>query len=480
MPAYPAPRLGGGPQVWYLRRVTSKTPVKSTRSRKTLNAANLEALGPGRLAAILLQIAEDQPVVKRRLRLDLAAQAGPADLLVELDKRMDALREARGRVHWRKLKDLRRDLTVLRQMIAGPLAEGDPGAALDALLRFLALESPVVARLNDAKGEIGEVFALALDDLAAVAAAVGRGVAGLEATVFAVLEDARPGLMGPIVEAMLAALTPEGVAALRALIETETSTHRRVNAGWRAALQPLLDAQGDAHAYAATYTASEQVLPPVGARIAERFIRAGQLEAAAAALARSDPLSHGGERPKRPGDPGLAAWRRVLIDLLAAEGQEAEAQAARWAWFEQDLSVEALRAYLRRLSGFDDVVETDRAFDHALQFRPFNLALRFFTAWPSPEQAATLVMARAGEIDGLEVEVLEPAARLLESRRPLAAMLILRAMVRDVARFAQAELYERAQSWLLQAASLDAQLGEASEVEPHAAFEASIRGFRRW
>src|SRR5690242_10311433 len=44
--------------------------------RKTVSPDNLMALGPERLAAILVELADGNAEVKRRLRLELAAQTG--------------------------------------------------------------------------------------------------------------------------------------------------------------------------------------------------------------------------------------------------------------------------------------------------------------------------------------------------------------------------------------------------------------------
>ena len=121
------------------------------------------------------------------------------------------------------------------------------------------------------------------------------------------------------------------------------------------------------------------------------------------------------------------------------------------------------------------MVAVDRAIEHASRFKPFTTALGFLVSWPALNEAARLVMARTGEIDGLANETLEPAARALEGRYPLAATLLLRAMIRDVARFSQGELYPRAQAWLLEAGSLAVQIGDFEGHEDHLAFERRVR-----
>jgi hypothetical protein len=459
--------------------VDAKPPIKKTRSRKGLNAANLEALGAARLADILLEVAEGQPITKRRLRMELAAQVGADDLILELEKHLDTVGAARTRVHWRKLKALRQDLGLLREMIIGRLAQADSAAAVHMLLRFLGLERGVLTRLNDSKGEVAQIFTNALDDLANVATDATLTSPDLVNTIVEALENARLGAMGEIARALVPALDPATIAQLRARIETDMAPRRRINAGWRDVLQALLDAQGDAQAYAATYSASEIVLPPVGARIAQRFLNAGRIEEAERALEASDPYAGEAERRTpsagaRLSEPGLLAWENVRIDLLQAKGQDEAAQVARWAAFERDLSPDHLRAYLRRLSDFDDVVATDRAIDHARIFQPFTGALGFLVSWPALNEAAILVATRAGEIDGQAIDTLEPAARALEARYPLAATLLLRAMVRDVARFSRAELYPCARTWIAEAASLAVQISDFQDHEDHAAFEAGL------
>lgn len=452
----------------------SKTQPKKPKSRKALNAPNLEHLGGERLAAILIELAEDSTFIKRRLRMELAARAGPEDLAAEIRKPLETLKIARGRVHWRKLKALCQDLDLLLGMISGPLAEADPAGALPLLLDFIALERVTLDRVKDVKGDVAAIFAVALGRLTDIASGVAGLPPNFTTVLTAALAEASAGAMGPIVEAIVPALNPESVGQLRALIEAEMAPHRRINAGWRAALQAVLDAQGDAAAYAATYSASEAVLPPIGARIAARFLKAGQLDEAAAALDRSNPFVDAAGQPAKPfaatGDAGARAWQGVRIDLLEAKGEAKGAQDERWAAFERDLSAEHLRAYLRRLDGFDDVVATDRALEHAQTFRPFGRALSFLVAWPALKEAAALVMDRTAELLTAEIDDLEPAVRALEGRFPLAATLVLRAMIRDVVRYGQVDLYPRARVWLLEAASLAGQIDDFGEHRDHAAF----------
>jgi hypothetical protein len=98
-------------------------------SKKTLNLDNLAALGPERLAAILIDVAAGNADIKRRLRLELAAQAGGGDALAaEVGKRLTALRTARSFVDWQKRRDFVKDLDQQRVMIVDRIAQTRPGS----------------------------------------------------------------------------------------------------------------------------------------------------------------------------------------------------------------------------------------------------------------------------------------------------------------------------------------------------------------
>ena len=59
--------------------------------RATVTADTLVSLGAQRLAGILLDLAGEQPTIKRRLRLELAGQAGVEIIAAEISKRLTAL-----------------------------------------------------------------------------------------------------------------------------------------------------------------------------------------------------------------------------------------------------------------------------------------------------------------------------------------------------------------------------------------------------
>jgi len=59
------------------------------------------------------------------------------------------------------------------------------------------------------------------------------------------------------------------------------------------------------------------------------------------------------------------------------------AQQIRWAAFEERLSINRLRAYLKGLPDFDDVLAEEKAMAYGLAFPGFTSALHFFVECPT-------------------------------------------------------------------------------------------------
>lgn len=452
--------------------------LKRPGSRKTVTAANLADLGAERLAEILVEVAEAQPTIKRRLRLELAGEVGPEDLASEIAKRLAAIETRRSRVHWRKYKEFVRDLSLQRAMISGKMAAQKPALALEFLWRFLDMAEGVLRLTKDEKGEVEAVFLGAVEDLGPIAVAAKGSTTALAERAFQALETDEDEIFVRLVEIILPALDAEGIARLRQLLEAAIARRGRPKPALRAAVQALADAQGDVDGFIATITASEALQPWTGAQIASRLTAAGRAPEALAALKRSAPPAFADVARSQArvvaSAPSLKAWEDAYLDALEADGQADAAQAVRWTAFEQRLSADRLRAYLKRLADFDDVVAEDRAMAFVAAFKSFPAALRFFLAWPAVSQAAALVMARSDEIDGDDYEGLEAAALALEGRHPLAASLLYRAMIARTLRFNRRDRFADAERWIADLATLAPQIAEFGDFETHSDFVSRV------
>ena len=454
--------------------------------KKTVTLHNVASLGPDRLAAILVDLAEADAEVKRRLRLELAAQVGGDSIAAEIGKRITALRKARSFVDWQKRRDFVKDLDLQRAMIVDRVAQTHTDLALDLMWRFMELAEPVINRVDDSNGSVGDVFQSACEDLGAIAAKAGPDPVGLADQVFTALSANDYGVFDGLVAAMVPALGDTGTAHLKSRLAQALADRLRKAGGrdlrtsaMRSALQDIADAQADIDAYIALVPVEDQSRPQMGAEIGRRLLAAGRTTDALAALENARPNQRSGQAGDhddfylaRYGDGG--AWEEVYIEALDAAGQEQRAQRLRWAAFEDRLSSIQLRAYLKKLPDFEDVEAEERAMRHALGFRSFPAALDFLRIWPDQARAARLVLTRATEIDGNLYYLLEPAAQLIEGKHPLAATLLRRAMIEDTLNGAKSSRYKHAARHLLECSSLASSIQDFGTFETHETFASRL------
>jgi hypothetical protein len=449
-------------------------------SKKTVTLHNVASLGPERLAAILVDLAEADAEVKRRLRLELAAQVGGDSIAAEIGKRITALRKARSFVDWQKRRDFVKDLDLQRAMIVDRVAQTHPDLALDLMWRFMELAEPVINRVDDSNGSVGDVFQSACEDLGAIAAKARPDPVGLADQVFAALSANDYSVFDGLVTAMIPAFGDTGTAHLKNRLAQRKAGGRDLHASVvRSALQDIADAQKDVDAYIALVPVQDRSRPQIGAEIGRRLLAAGRTIEALAALENARPNKRAQQTGHNDdfhlsgyGDGG--AWEEVYIEALDAAGQKEQAQQLRWAAFEERLSAIQLRAYLKKLPDFEDVEAEERAMRHALDFRSFPTALDFLRGWPDQARAARLVLTRAAEIDGNLYYLLDPAAQLIEGKHPLAATLLRRAMIEDTLDGAKSSRYKHAARHLLECVSLASSIQDFGTFETHETFASRL------
>ena len=369
--------------------------ARQTRLSTRLSAASLVHLGAPRLADLLIEAGGGNANLKRRLRLELAAEAGPDVLALEIDKRITALAAARTRVSWRKPGELIEDLNAHLRMILERLSPEAPVEALAVLIRWFDLYPGLAARVKDTRGELPAAFEAAAPDLFALAEAGGdKALQDLVAAL-----ERRPQDYGRWISVAGETLGPR---TARRLLDGLDASARKTPAG-RNLLRRLADKAGDLNLWLSLVTPEQAGSPDIAADIARRLLDAGRIAEARAALEvplAPSPLNRRwtfGHNPKN-GAPRLTpAWEAVSIDVLDAEGNRQEAQDLRWSLFERELSAPVLRDYLSRLPDFDDVEALDRAFAYASSYPDFEAAMRLLMDWPAHREAAALVLARPRE-----------------------------------------------------------------------------------
>ena len=455
-------------------------------SKKTVTVHNLAALGPERLAAILADLAETDAEVKRRLRLELAAQVGGDTIAAEIGKRITALRKARSFIDWQKRRDFVKDLDLQRAMIVDRVAQTRADLALDLMWRFMDLAEPVINRVDDSNGSVGDVFRSACEDLGTIAAKARPDPVDLADRVFTALSANDYGVFDGLVAAMIPALGDAGMARLKSRLAQALADRPRKADGrdWRAnavrrALQDIADGQADIDGYIALVPVEDRSRPHVGAEIGRRLLAVGRATEALAALESARPKQRTGQAGyynvlNLVGYGNDGAWEEVYIEALDATGQAEQAQRLRWAAFEERLSSTQLHAYLKKLPDFEDVEAEERAMRYALGFKSFPAALDFLRGWPDQARAAQLVLTRAAEIDGNLYYLLEPAAQLIEGKHPLAATLLRRAMIEDTLNGAKSSRYKHAARHLLECLSLASSIQDFGTFETHETFTSRL------
>ena len=471
-------------------------------SKKTVNAENLENLGAARLAELLVEIGAGDPAIKRRLRMALADADGSGELSQEIRKRITAIAGSKSFVEWDRVQGLAEDLDTQRRAIAGQIAGSDPAEALDLMFRFMDLAGSVYERCDDSNGEVGGVFDLACQDIGAIATEARPGPAGLADRVCDALLANDYGQYDGLIAATAPALGNEGLERLKQRLldlrrrpeEKPDDDGEREVLGWsprtgeviyadqaresfrastiRTALQEIADAQGDVDAYIGQYDDQARKNPKTAAELSSRLLAAGRPGEALEILDAADV----------PGsdDRGYwyTSWADARIDVLEALGRGGEAQRLRWEVFERTLSPDHLRAHLGKLPEFEDQEVESKALDHAQSHSRSGLALWFLATWPALGRAARLVEDRAGEMDGNQYELLTPAADTLADKHPLAATILLRAMVDFTLENARSTRYRHAARNLMECATLSEAVeaaGGFGKFETHGAFEARLR-----
>lgn len=460
-------------------------------SKKTLNKTNLTALGADALAELLLEVTRGNAAQQRRLRMELSATAGTADLARDIRKRFATLRRSTGYISWRKKSSFARELSDLTGLIRTRVAPDDPGEAFDLLWSFLQLAPSIYERCDDSSGTIGSVMYDAMEHVSDLAALLTTDRRALAERVFEALQGNGYGEFDGAIPALAEALGSDGLARLKDLahaVEAEPLSEadlarydfvddpehqrelareaRNRNAGM--ILQDVADLEGDVDAYMARYSAEQLTFHTIAPDVAARLMAAGR---ASEALQIVDG-AFAQDRRSAFDTPELT---QVRVECLDALGRGETAREVLWEEFCQTLNAVSLRQYLRRLPDFEDVEAEDRAKSLAMAHPDLLTALKFFLEWPDPQSAASLIETRYSELDGNAYYILNPAAAALDGDYPLAATLARRAMILDTLENKRSKRYGHAANHLAECDASDGQISKHQTHLPHAKFVEMLR-----
>jgi hypothetical protein len=455
--------------------------------KSTLNAKNLEALGVERLAELLVEISMGNAAAKRRLRLELAGAANPADLAKEIRKRLATIARSKSFVDWQNRRRLIDDLEAQRSAILDKVAKIDADEAYDLMWRFMALAESVYGRCDDSSGHVGDIFRAACTNLGELAQLAKPTPEKVADQIFEVLPQNGYGQYDQLIGTLAPVLGYKGLERLKKRVielskgkskkpadkarreiafcsggpvyEDDVQEHIREST-IRLALMAIADAEGDVDAFIAQYEPETRKVPMVAAEIGGRLTAAGRAKEALKIL----------EAAEQQRDWIVFEWENARIDALETLGRSGEAQEARWSCFEKSLSPDHLRAYIQRLPDFEDEEAEARAMDYACRIKSLHDALAFFVIWPAIDRAAQVTIERSDELNGDRYEVLTPAAEALTGKYPLAATVTLRAMIDFSLTHARSSRYRYAARHLMMCSSLAANIDDYQKFESHDAY----------
>jgi len=438
---------------------------------KAINLENVSSLGAMHLASILVRLAADNPNLKRELRYDLLA-ATDIDLVVaEIRKRLVVIARSTSMLGWDQSGDMVGELDLQYRVITTHLTVKSPSHAFDLLLSFIELVKVLPQRLAPECLEllfqmfhaaVGTMLGLS-EDVRSARLDLARRILGLWCPGFYLEQRA-------IVSRMVQLLDAKGLEALKVCV-TEAlgapSSRERDAEDSRLALRELLmriaDVNGDVDAYIALVPERDAKLASVAWNLASRMVSVGRAEEAVR-------IMQGVEYK-----PDTVQWVTLYTNALDAAGQQEAANRERWRQFQQHLWPEPLREYLRTLPQTDQIDVEDAAMAWAVKHVQATKALSFLLHWPDLYRANELVTPRNDALDGRAYGQLSPAAELLEPKFPLAAVLVLRAMIDYTLLHNLSARYYYARKHLDTCARLDERIDSYGAVEPHVEYVARLR-----
>lgn len=429
-------------------------------AKRTLNANNLQQLGAAALAELLMEVSTGNAVIQRRLRLALASTDGAEAAAQEVRKRLAAIARATTFVDSRKRKALLADLEAQHQAITGTIAAEDPALACELLVRLLELADGVIDRCSDTTGAVIGVFSQAAAHLGVMASAAQLPSDTLAEQVADLLIDNGYGQFDDLIPTLNEVLGEQGLQRL-----AQECRDRGAQDGHQALLQ-IAQCRGDVEAYLAQFNTAQLSWPNTAAEVAQYLLTAGRPEQALHVL---EGAARGAASRTSP------AWEEARLAVLEALGRLDEAQQLRWQCFCTTLAIPHLRQYLQRLEAFADVDAEESAFQ-VVDAHPVPLqALQFLVGWPALPRAARYVIAHEQDWDGGAFAIYGPAAERLSGNHPLAAVVLLRAMVCFALGMGRTTRYRYAVDDLRTCEQLAARIDDWQGIQEHHHFVETLR-----
>ncbi len=437
----------------------------------------LAALGPERLARMLLKEAGRYEEVERHVELAVSAQESLQALIDRIKKSFSRYTKSRLDGAWEKSFPLSREMGDIRKAIVETILPKSPKTACELLEKMVKLHAVVLGNVDDSYGVLGDVFQQAVCDWGMAWSRIpDRDEKALAMMVFQKIMSNDYGMYDSIVPAFGKALGETGLVELEKLVRKELSQIPLVqpnenlrnideNRSKRFALchtlEKIADLRDDPDGFIEAVTLLGR--PMVYCReIAERLIKSVRIEEALDWLYRYD----------GPYQQDIVALKAKGLTALR---REAEARDLLWQDFVQTLSQSSYAGALE-LTPQEEIEERQKeAVKTAKAHRRIHEALSFLMEQVFLSDAASLVINRWKELDGDSYSTLRPAAEKLAADFPLAAVLLRRCLVEAILVKGQSKYYRYAIEDLMQADILSRMVKDWHNIETQEHYLSRLR-----
>jgi hypothetical protein len=437
--------------------------------------SRLQAASKDQLIALVERLAVDSAELAERIDY----LTDPASAAKSLQRQIASIRNGRSFVDYRRSHELARQIGKIASDIEADVLPRDAATALALAERLLALDQKIFDRADDSGGSIGQELRRAcvlwLKCAAAVRAASPPSDKDWGELVYALEQSNDYGVREPLLSEAHLLLTPAELHALAGRFERQAED----------AMKRSLEGTAESH---------RVFLPAAAMGLVARALRDPALYERSIRICSPEPNELQAERIAACyldfGDAaGALSWiekpweerfEHRRLDLLdrAYEllGDRARLIEIRREHYTRAPGIHTYRALESALDADERAALRVQACADARAHRSVATGAEMLFALGEPASAEALIVERAAEIDGAHYGTLTGlVASAKDAGRPLAATLLLRALLDAILTRAYAKAYGHGARYLHELRALAAQISEYQGHPSHAEYEASLR-----
>lgn len=410
-----------------------------------------------KLVDMVVSLYAENPTMQKQLDILLAGlDEDPNKMVRMMRKEFSLLKRSKKFIDYGESTSFAYQLDSLRTRI-DDLNTKSPNLAFEVMLEFLNLHENVLNRVDDSNGSISGVFIVACEDLGKIAQR-NTHLSSLEIVelVFSLFMINNYGIYDKVIPSFKNTLGNKGMDMLQEKVEKVANSQNTNKI--RLGLEAIADCKNDVEAFIRACSFAGKPNAHDHLEIAKRLISHWRGKEALEWLNNMEiPSSH----------PWQQERKALNIQALEVEGEYAQAQAERLAWFADVLSPTLYGDILKAAKSEHKEELKSNAIKRAFVFPEPRTALHFLIAIQEVERAAQFVRARFKELSGGQYYTLRPAADILKTVDPLAATLLYRKMIEPILEKTKSKYYSYAAKDLVMCGILNASITDWQEVQKH-------------